>query len=100
MNRSSITPHDIDTHYTHCNNIQYIRETKKIELRDQFSEDSVKEYLKKKFNVNPALVDEIYSGRRKGSVIPLSGGYIYFHFRLGCLAVNRFSIDLATTIVL
>ncbi|KAL5249138.1 hypothetical protein ACHWQZ_G018097 [Mnemiopsis leidyi] len=48
------------------------RETTKIELRDEFSEASVKEYLKEKFNVNPALVDEIYSGRRKGSVIPLS----------------------------
>lgn len=45
---------------------------KNWELRDRFSEDSVKQYLEKKFNVNPALVDEIYSGRRKGSVIPLS----------------------------
>lgn len=73
MNYCTIVDHDIDTQYTLGNKTSHTRETTKIELRDEFSEASVKEYLKEKFNVNPALVDEIYSGRRKGSVIPLSG---------------------------
>lgn len=48
-------------------------EPKKRQLLDRFSEESVKQFLEEKFNVKPALVDEIYSGRRKGSVIPLEG---------------------------
>jgi len=40
-------------------------------LKSIFADDQIKEFVESKFNVDSAIVDELYSGRRKGSVIPL-----------------------------
>lgn len=44
----------------------------KPKVVDMFADEDIKQFVESKFNVESALVDEMYSGRRRGSVIPLT----------------------------
>ena len=44
-------------------------------MKSIFADEEIKEFVESTFNVNSAIVDELYSGVRKGSVIPLEGDF-------------------------